>query len=283
MGRLRGFLWLAAGVVVAVLAGIVAFTVLSRPVARGQEGEMADVPTTEVVVADRAVPLRTALTAEDLSVEEMAVDAVPEGAVEEMEDAEGMVTLVDLYPGEVILRQRLLDPNLITGKGRHALFLSEDEVLMAFPAEDLMSRINILKPGDRVDILISLELPVEGELAALTEEEGATAEGEEEQVTFVVLENVGIAALPGQQFAAREEGDEGSPIPSEDAEEGGQAKALLLTLAEQDALVLKYVMDKGGIQDIVLRPPGVERSFEAEPVNVDYIIDAFGIPREVGP
>ena len=30
MGRLRGFLWLTAGLVVAVLAGLVAFTTLSR-------------------------------------------------------------------------------------------------------------------------------------------------------------------------------------------------------------------------------------------------------------
>lgn len=283
MGRLRGFLWLAAGIVVAILAGIVAFTVLSRPATQTEEG-MADVPTTEVVVAARAVSLRTALTEEDLALQEMAVDAVPDGAVQEMEDAAGQVTLVDLYAGEVILRQRLLDPNLITGHGRHALFLSEDEVLMAYPAEDLMSRISILKPGDRVDILVSLELPVEGELADAVAEEGQTAEGEGELVTFVVLENVGIAALPGQEFAAREEDEQGSPVPSEATDEGGgQAQALLLTLAEQDALVLKHVMDRGGVQDIVLRPPDVDRSFETEPVNVDYIIDAFGIPRRVGP
>ncbi|MEA3407628.1 MAG: hypothetical protein U9R48_06065, partial [Chloroflexota bacterium] len=82
----------------------------------------------------------------------------------------------------------------------------------------------------------------------------------------------------------RQEAEEGGPLPSGGtSEEGGRAKALLLTLAEQDALILKYVMDKGGIQDIVLRAPGVDRSFEAQPVNVDYIIDAFQIPRKVGP
>ncbi|MEA3407629.1 MAG: Flp pilus assembly protein CpaB, partial [Chloroflexota bacterium] len=243
MGRLRGFLWLVAGLVVAILAGIVAFVVLSRSVAESEEGAVAAKPMTEVVIAARAIPLRTALTEEDLATTEMAVDAVPDGAVAEMEDAVGKVTLVDLYAGEVILAQRLLDPNVITANGRHALLLSEDEVLMAYPAEDLMSRISVLKPGDRVDILISLELPVEGGLIApaeTTEGTATTTAEEEELVTFVVLENVGIAALPGQTVV-RQEAEEGGPLPSGGtSEEGGRAKALLLTLAEQDALILKY-------------------------------------------
>ena len=57
------------------------------------------------------------------------------------------------------LSQRLIDPNTITGDGRYALVIAEDEVLMAFPAGDLMSRSNVLKPGDQVDLLFTMDLP----------------------------------------------------------------------------------------------------------------------------
>jgi flagella basal body P-ring formation protein FlgA len=65
---------------------------------------------------------------------EVPVDAVPEGAGRAAEQALGKVTLVDLYPGEVILAPRLVDPNVISGDGRLALVVAEDEVLMAIPA-----------------------------------------------------------------------------------------------------------------------------------------------------
>ena len=163
MGRLRGCLWLTAGLVVALLAGVVAFVTISRATAQRQapvEGEQAPSgPTVQVVVAARAVTVRSALGLDDLATKEMPVEAVPEGAVAGIEDAQGKVTLVDLYPGEVILSQRLVDPNTITGDGRYALILAEEQVLMAFPAKDLMSQSRVLKPGDQVDLLFSLDMP----------------------------------------------------------------------------------------------------------------------------
>ena len=94
------------------------------------------------------------------------MELAPEGAVPALEDATGKLTLVDLYPGEIILSQRLLDPNVIAPDGRLALVVAEEEVLMAFPAQDLMSRIGVLKPGDHVDLLFSLEFPANRGLQA---------------------------------------------------------------------------------------------------------------------
>ena len=53
-------------------------------------------------------------------------------------------------------------------------------------------------------------------------------------------------------------------------------------MSPQDALVLKYVKDAGGILDIVLRAPGAEQPFDVEPVDVDYILNRYQIPTEVG-
>ena len=143
MGRLRGVLWLTAGLVIAVLAGAVAYITLTRAAAqRAGEGVA---PTVPVVVAAVEIKVRTQLTAEVLETKEMPVDIVPVGAVGSVRDATGQLTTVDLYPGEVLLTRRLLDPNVIAPDGRLAMVLVEDEVLMAFPAGDLMSQIGVLQ------------------------------------------------------------------------------------------------------------------------------------------
>lgn len=278
MGRLRGFLWLVSGLVVAGLAGIVAFVTLTRAAAQGT-GEVVSRPGVPVVVASRRVTLGSTLTSADLEVIEFPIDIVPEGAMGEQAEAVGQVALVGLAPGEVVLARRLMDPNVTSGDGRLALFVAEDEVLMAFPATDLMTSVGVLKPGDRVDLFISLVFPANRGM------ETATSEGEavgpvqrEELATFVVLQNVGIAALIGGPSS---EGESGGFLSSGGGELGSP-EAILLTLSPQDALVLKYVKDAGGIQDIVLRAPGAERPFSTDPVDVDYVINRYQIPTEPG-
>jgi len=248
---------------------------LSRAAAQQAGQAEVSAPKVSVVVATRAIEVRSLLTAEDLEVRELPVDTVPEGAVREVEGAEGMITLVDLYAGEVILAQRLLDPNVAAASGRLALVVAEEEVLMAFPAQDLMSRVGVLKPGDHVDLLFSLDFPVNRGIATLlgpseTEEGPAgVGRGEEEQATFNLLQDVIIAAI----VAGR--------APTGGSETGAP-QAILLTVSPQDALILKYVKDAGGTPDIVLRAPGAERPFSVEPVDVDYVIHRYQIPTEVG-
>ncbi len=194
MGRMRGCLWLAAGLMVALVAGFVAFTALNNAT-RVRSNVPGVAPEVDVVVAAQAVPVRAVLTLEDLQVKKVPVTAAPEGSVASLSDAEGMITLVELYPGEIILSQRLLEPNVAAGSGRLALVVSADEVLMAFPAEDLMSRINVLKPGDHVDLLFTLEFPTDRGAGA---GQAAATQGEVERVTFSLLQNLTIAAVVGQ-------------------------------------------------------------------------------------
>ena len=94
------------------------------------------------------------------------VATVPEGAIARLTEAIGKLTLVDLYPGEIILAQRLVDPNVTSGDGRQALVVAGEDVLMAFPADDLMSKTGVLKPGDHVDLLFTLDFPVYAAAAA---------------------------------------------------------------------------------------------------------------------
>jgi pilus assembly protein CpaB len=275
---MRGCLWLTAGLVLALVAGVVAWLALRAAIeGTGGVGEgVASGQELQVVMAASVIEVRSVLTTDNVLVRNVPADAVPEGAVPVLEQAVGRITLVDLYPGEIILAQQLVDPNVITGDGRLALVVAEDEVLMAVPAQDLMSRIDILKPGDHIDLLFSLDFPVDRGLEFIPEEEGegegGTATGSggqqgDEQVTFNLLENIVIAAIVASETSGAQ---------------SGAPQALLLTVSPQDALLLKYAWDAGGNPTIVLRAPGAEEPADTDPVDIDYMIRRYRIPTESG-
>jgi Flp pilus assembly protein CpaB len=263
MARMRGCIWLAAGLVVALLAGLVAFLTLNNATQRQQAAVLGEggaaVP---VVVAGQSVPVRSLLTPEMLQVKQMSVESAPQGYLSDIAQAAGKVTLIDLYPGEPILSPRLVVPNALSADGRMALVVAADEVLMAFPADDLMSQVGVLKSGDQVDILISLNVPVNRTTAAT----GGAAETE--QQTFNVLQNATIAAVVAAPVA------QGQPA--------GAPQALLLAVSPQNALILKYAKDMGGAIDLVLRAPRVDQEYDVAPVDADSMINRYQIPTEVG-
>lgn len=269
MPRLRGFLWLLSGLVVALIAAYVGFVTVSRaaeaPAKTGDAG-----PKIQVVVAARPIPVRTLLSTDDVELKELPVGSVPPDAVTALDKAVGRVALVQLYPAEAVLGQRLLQPNSVSADGRMALFITEDEVLVAVPAQDYLSRSGMLKPGDKVDVHFSLDFPVE----RVPDEDA----GSEEQATFALLQNLQVAAVLGPDGAVNMEA-----VAAGDADpEQTKAETILLTVPAQDALVLKYAMDAGGILSFALRAPDNDRTYEVDPVDSDYVINRYAIPIEVG-
>ena len=276
MGRLRGYLWLIAGIVVAAIAGGVAFITLSNAAADRTLREDLTAPEQNVVIATHAMDISTLITAEDVTVIQIPVEAAPEFAFTDPEQVIDKLSITDLAPGEIILGNRIVDPNIIASDGRTALMLSEDRVLMAYPASDLMSNLDILKPGDHVDFLYTMQLPVNRDTGFLpgTDERGTyivgTEETEEmEDVTFNLLQNVTISAV------VRNYDDEGQPT--------GAPRGFLLTVNPQDALVLKYMNDVGAVVDLVLRAPKAEGTFSLEPVDLDYVINGYIVPNQATP
>jgi pilus assembly protein CpaB len=235
-----------------------------------------------VVVTTHDLAVRTFLQIEDLTLLDVPVELAPLNAVSELESAVGRVTMIPLVAGEMISRHHLANP---TKEARDLAFIiGDDQVLMAFPADDLMSQINILQPGDVVDILASLEQPVLPGPASAADEEP-----EDELFTFSALQQVEVSAVIVEIVPARGTGTGSastSLTSSSDANATPQPtptpqpaeinpQAILMALDPQDALVLKHIKDAGGIIDIVLRAPTAEVRFEISPVMAEYLRDRF--------
>ena len=276
MGRLRGYLWLIAGVVVAAIAGGVAFITLSNATAERTLREELAAPEQNVVVATHLIEVSTLITADDVELIKVPVEIIPENAFTEIDQVADKLTLTEVAPGEIILGNRIADPNVLANNGRIAVALAEDKVLMAYPSSDLMSSLQVLKAGDHVDFLYTMQLPVNRDTGFLpgTEESGPYIVGVDESetmesVTFNLLQNVTISAV------VRDYDDEGQPI--------GTPRAFLLTVNPQDALVLKYMKDAGAVVDFVLRAPKAEGTFSVEPVDLDYVINGYIVPNQTSP
>jgi pilus assembly protein CpaB len=269
MPRLRGFLWLLSGLVVALLAAYVGFVTVSRAAAAPQAAADSG-PKVDVIVAARTIPVRTLIRLEDLELKQLPVGSVPPDAATALDNVVGRVALVQLYPGEAVLDQRLLEPNTVSSDGRTALFITEDDVLVAVPAQDALSQSGMLKPGDKVDVQFSLDFPVE--------RISGGEDADDEPATFALLQNLQVAAVLGPKGAI----DYDAVAAGEEDPAQNAADTILLTVPPQDALVLKYALDAGGLLSFALRAPDNDRTYEVEPVDVDYVINRYAIPIEIG-
>lgn len=256
MKRRGGCLWLLVGLFLALVAGGLAFTVMLRATA-AQPVEQTE-PRAPVVIVARNIPPRTEVRSEDVELVEMPISAIPANAIRSLDAAVGKVTISQLVAGEILLAQRLAD--LETRGPQIAFEMESGKVIMAFPAADLMSRVNILKPGDEVDILVTYQV----------REAGQSPEQQEmKPFTFVGLQRVVISAviMPPEAFDA----------DSKAQNERFRPEAILLALDPQDALALKHLKDTGGIFDIVLRAPEDDTEFETTPVDEPYVEERYNL------
>lgn len=240
-----------------------------------------------MVVVTHDVPIRALLRVQDLTLVEVSVEFAPPNALNEISAALDRITKIPLVAGEIVMEHHLVDPTNI--KGDLAFVIGDDQVLMAFPATDLMSQINLLQPGDIVDILVSIKQPVLPGQAGSVGLFGEEAEEEDELFTFSALQRVEISAVVVEIKLARQTSSttsttasagfteaEATPQPTPTPQPSEiEPQAILLALSPQDALVLKHLKDAGGVIDIVLRAPTSELFFELTPVMSEYLKDRY--------
>jgi len=235
-----------------------------------------EIVKTNVVVMTRDLYLGDTIAPNDVQVSSMPVDIVPRNTFSAVDDVVGKIVKTDLIQGEMILAHNLADPT--NNNNDLSFILSDDHVLLAFPADDLMSRESMVQRGDIVDIFATFTQEVKTVGEPTTE----TGEPEEPQTrTFTVdtLQKVDITALvvdvieeeQAQTGVLGAEGETDTPRPQT------RIRAYLLALSPQDALILKHLKDTDAIFDIVLRSPTSTVQFELTPVTEGYIIELYGL------
>jgi pilus assembly protein CpaB len=260
MSRVSGCLWLGVALILALVAGGVAFVTLQKATVTRAQGD-APVAMTSVVVAAHPLPVGTLLSEKDLTLQTLPTGSLPAGVIAGVADAAGQLTTSSMEAGEMVLAHHLTHPD-ITGDNL-AFTLPEGLVAVSLSADDLLSSLSLVQVGDRVDILYSLRLSGEGG------PDNATNTG---QYSFGSLQNVtvvSVARTSAKESADASTGSGSKLVPT------GAAKAYILGLSPQDALVLKYLKDAGAVMDLALRNVADESEHTAQPINEQYLIDRF--------
>lgn len=260
MNRLGGCLWFAAGLLLALTAGVVAFVTMQR-VATVPE-QPPEVPKEPVVVAAHDIALHMVITEADLEVRQMEPDLIPAGALSDTAEAVGKVTTADLAEGEIVLSRRLIAPDYVGPNA--ALVMDPKKVLIAFGASDLLSNVGILRPGDHVDLMLTFDFS-RGVTHTETSELGVN--------TLTVLQDLEVASLIYTTEQTQETGNGNEPQQAT----GAAPRAILFAVDPQDALLIKYFRDMGGVADLALRSPVAEGTFDVVPVDGYYLLQRFRV------
>jgi Flp pilus assembly protein CpaB len=273
----RSWLWFAISAILAVLAGVLAVTVLRIAIEQGPREEA--VPKQAVVVANQAIAAGTILGADNLRVEER--EDIRSGSAVRVPDVLGRRTLRPIALGEIILMQDL-EPwpigEELSGTLRYTYQLEEDRIAVALPADDILSKWGAVLPGDHVDVLFTLDIVLETPMRPedfIPTDEGEIFVGVErdqslDQVSVLALQNLEVVQiLEEPQPEIPDEDLEGSPEPPQ--------RALVLKLTPQDAAILKYLENSVSKIDVALRSPLNSTLFNVEAVNINYLVLRYGI------
>lgn len=232
---------------------------------------------TAVVLMTHDIVLGTRIEAGDVELAQVPIEVAPRNAITDLESAVGKIVKTDLVQGEMILQHNLADPT--NNNGDLSFILSDDHVLLAFPADDLMSRQSMVQRGDIIDIFatFSEEVTTIGETTTTTD---GTEEPQTRTFTVDVMQKISITALVLDVIEEESATNtEANLLQSNNAQSPANVniKAYLLALAPQDALILKHLKDTDAIFDIVLRSPTSTVQFELTPVTDEYIIEFYGL------
>ena len=266
------FIILAGLILVAI--GIFASLLLIRRSQAAQVSEEvnAEVVKTTVVVLTKDLFLGTRIESADVTLASVPIEIAPRDVMTNLEDVVGRIVKTDLVQGEMVLLHNLADPTNNTYD--LSFVLADDHVLMAFPAEDLLSRENMVKRGDIVDIFATFteEVKTVGDTGTTDE----NAEPELRTFTVDTMQNLSITALILEVI-------QGDSDPALLGTGGGTTttapdiRAYLLALNPQDALILKHLKDTDATFDFVLRSPTSNIHFDLTPVTEEYIIEFYGL------
>jgi pilus assembly protein CpaB len=268
-------------------------SVLVLGIARqANEASRSVIPQVYVVMAAREIPDQSQITPDALVVRPFPADFAPAGAIATPDEAVGKFAVSTIYKDQIVLqghvsvakRQSSLSDRVPVGK-----------VVMWFPMPDILSGNVGFKPGDRLDILLTLPLSQTQPSTASTDNGGATSGAtggstapavtaappkSSGMSTQTTLQNVEIFALGERVESGVTAGPTGvAAKPSN----GNQPLALLLD--HQDAIIVKYIKDSGGTIDLALRSADEDKIVRTDAVTVDSIAERFRfrIPQEVRP
>jgi Flp pilus assembly protein CpaB len=263
------------------------------------------VPMTQVVVAVQDIPQGEPIPPDALRLEERPITTLPPEPVTAVEETQGKRASVQIFRGQVLQKQMLTTEEVrkLLG-GDAAALVPAGKVAVVVPVNRLTSVGYAIKAGDRVDVMISVNLldidaatqirlplpPCTGEACPISGEQIPR------HVAQLTLQDVEVIRVgnwlygPEAEKAATPPPEE-APPPTETPQPAAEGATpppaptpsapdlVTLVVSQQDALVLKYAKEKGLGIELALRGTDDHNLVNTEAVTMDYMLARFNIPN----
>lgn len=254
--------------IVAGIAGIIAVFLINAYVQ--QQAQMARDAEQErqkriatVVIAKKDIPAGVALEESMLQEQNIRRDLLQPSAASSIGRVTGMASLSPIAKGEQILLNKLSS----TGQGASlSSKVPKDKRALTIPVDNISSVGGMIRPGDHVDILGAVPIPV------------MTQEGKQatQMSTIALFQDVLVLAV-GQEYAT---------VPGGDKGEKKLSPTITLALAPEEANIVAFVQEQGKIRLALRSPQDVSRQPSVPtswPVVLQTVIPGyFQRPQESG-
>ncbi|HSJ54249.1 MAG TPA: Flp pilus assembly protein CpaB, partial [Anaerolineae bacterium] len=243
-----------------------------------------------------------------LELRSMPVDSIPEGALRSMDGTAGMLAAGPIPQGTVIQQALLISPVQLMAEGELGTLVEPGFVAVAMPIDELSSVSYGVRPGDYVDVLMTLYfIDVDPETQMRepicpptcpcppecpTQEQSTQIELSPQiprlasQLTLQDIQVLGVGRWEQEQVQPQEEVEQQQQ--AQQAQQGGQPVPpdlpafITLMVTPQDALVLKLAREAGASIDLAVRAEDDTQQFATQQVTLDYLMARFtiGLPAK---
>lgn len=255
MARRSAPILLALGIVLAIATGGLIYYLLQQAAPATADTPIVvptAVPTRPLPVAGRVLPAGTEITTTDVITRDYPIDLLPVGVLTDTGALMGKVLTQDVQEGEFFRPIQLGEAN----NAPLSMVVPPGKVAMAFSREDLLNKSTMIREGDHLDLLLTVNV----------KEESAT-ETREGKVTTYTLQNIEVLRLV-------------RPAPTTD-NPNPDVSAVLFLMDPQDVVIAKWIKDSDGVLDFSLRSRGDTATFDTSPINQDYFFDEYGVRAPV--
>lgn len=288
---MRKFIFWPIVLLLTLFIGGLTFIYLNSSFSGQVQQQIAEANTQTVIVAAKEIPLRRSIVESDLTIQDVSLDVLPEGAATSMDQVVGMMATSNIFSGETILTQQLAVAGAIIQQ--IALTIPDNKVLVPIPIQSQLLSVGLVRPGDRVDLFGTFV--AEEVLNATLEEANINlllAENAAEtiavlrdlEVHAIIIEPSVAVNLDESSTDADESNDESDEESNAEPDQGGVFKtkqlgeqSILVALERQDSVVVKHLLDTEGLLDIALRSPNNTELAEVTNVDIFYLADRYGI------
>lgn len=199
----------------------------------------------KVYVASQTIPPRSLIVKEMFEEKEIPIEYVHPKAVRDQDEILGKVTTSEVVAGEQIITSRLAQEQ----KGNLSYRIPEDKRAVTINANEVIIVANLVKPGDHVDILVTLE-----------KQEITTEDGDRiiyPSSTKTILQDIQVLAI-GQNMDAE------LPVCKE------MPVSITLAVSCVDAEKLVFAEEMGRIR-LILRPVKEEGHVDTPGATINHI------------